>query len=58
MATSKKRRQSKPKGKTAPTFQRKRKRSFSEKAIMVLGIIIALSMVLALVVNISGGQIF
>jgi cell division protein FtsL len=49
-----KRRKPKSKGKTTPTFQRKRKKSFSEKTIMILGIIIALSMVLALVVNIGG----
>jgi cell division protein FtsL len=57
MATPKKRRP-KPKGKTPPSFQRKKSRSFSEKAIMILGIIIALSMVLALVVNIGGGSAF
>jgi cell division protein FtsL len=54
MANSRKRRQAKTKGKTAPTFQRKRRRTFSEKATIVLGILIALSMVLALVVNIGG----
>jgi cell division protein FtsL len=58
MATAKKRRKPRAKGKTPPTFQRKRKRSFSEKAILVLGIIIAVSMILALVVNISGGRVF
>ena len=58
MTTAKKRRKAKPKGKTAPTFQRKRKRSFTQIATIVLGILIALSMVLALVVNISGGAGF
>jgi len=53
MATTRKRRSLKPKGKTAPTFQRKRRKTFSEKATIVLGIVIALSMVLALVVNIG-----
>jgi len=56
MATAKNRR--KARGKTPPTFQRKRTRSFTEKATIVLGIIIALSMILALVVNISGGRVF
>jgi cell division protein FtsL len=42
-------------GKTPPTFQRKRKKTFSEKAIMVLGIIIALSMILALISNFGAG---
>lgn len=55
MPTERKRRKPKPKGKKAPTFQRKKKRSFSEKAMLVLGIIIALSMVIALVANIGSG---
>jgi hypothetical protein len=38
-------------GKTPPKFQPKRRRTMSEKIFMVLGIIIALSMVLALVVS-------
>ena len=41
-------RKPKSKGKTAPRFQRKRRRTTSEKVFMVFGIIIALSMVLAL----------
>jgi cell division protein FtsL len=48
------RKRRKPKGKKPPTFQRKKKRSFSEKAMIVLGVIIALSMVIALVANIGG----
>ena len=35
-------------GKTPPRFQPKRRRTFSEKVFMILGIIIALSMVIAL----------
>lgn len=58
MTTAKKRRKPRPKGKTTPTFQRKRKKTFTEKATIILGIIIALSMILALVVNISGGHVF
>ncbi len=54
MTTNNKRRKPKSKGKTAPTFQKKRNRTFTEKATIVLGIIIALSMILALVVNIGG----
>jgi hypothetical protein len=38
-------------GKTPPKFQPKRRRTMSEKIFVVLGIIIALSMVLALVVS-------
>jgi len=59
MAAARKKRKSKAKGiKTPPTFQKRRNRSFTEKATIVLGIIIALSMILALVVNIGGGRIF
>jgi cell division protein FtsL len=38
-------------GKTPPKFQPKRRRSFSEKVFVVLGIIIALSMIVSLIVN-------
>ena len=48
---SKKKRKPISKGKTKPKFQPKRKRTFSEKAFMVVGIIIALSMILGLIVN-------
>jgi cell division protein FtsL len=58
MTTARKRRKPKPKGKSAPTFQRKKRRTFSEKAMIVLGILIALSMVVALVANIGGGPVF
>jgi hypothetical protein len=58
MATINKRRRRNSRGKTPPNFQRKRKRSFTEIATIVLGIVIALSMILALVVNISGGAGF
>jgi len=54
MTNIRKRRKPKPKGKKPPTFQRKKRRSFSEKAMIVLGVIIALSMVIALVANIGG----
>lgn len=58
MAKNRKRRQPKP---TPPPVSRKdqiykRKRSFSEKAIIVLGIFIALSMILSLFAfNLGGG---
>ena len=48
MATTTKRRKPKSKGKTPPVFQKKRRRTFSEKVFMILGILIAISMVLAL----------
>ncbi len=50
MAQAKKR---KPvsRGKTPPKFQHKRRKTFSEKVIIVLGIVIALSMVVSLIVN-------
>lgn len=59
MAAARKKRKSRQKGiKTPPTFKKRRNRTFTEKATIVLGIIIALSMVLALVVNIGGGSVF
>jgi hypothetical protein len=59
MAAARNKRRARAKGlKTPPTFQRKRKRTFTEKATIVLGIIIAVSMILALVVNIGGGRVF
>ena len=50
MAQAKKR---KPvsKGKTPPKFQPKRKKTFSEKTMVVLGLIIALSMIVALIAS-------
>jgi len=39
------------KGKTPPKFQPKRRKTFSEKAFIVMGVIIALSMIAALIVN-------
>lgn len=48
MAKQKRRREPAPKGPTQPKFQPKKGRTFSEKAFIVLGIIIALSMVLSL----------
>lgn len=50
MSKQKKRREAPPKGPTPPKFQPKKGRTFSEKAFIVLGIIIALSMVLSLFV--------
>ncbi|MFQ5398026.1 MAG: hypothetical protein ACE5E7_00345 [Anaerolineae bacterium] len=38
--------------------KRRRRRTFSEKAIMALGLIIALSMILSLVVSFSSGHSF
>ena len=38
-------------GKTPPKFQPKRRKTFSEKVFVALGIIIALSMIVSLIVN-------
>jgi len=40
-----------PKGKTKPKFQHKRAKTFSEKVFIVMGILIALSMIASLIVN-------
>ncbi len=50
MAQNKKRKPA-AKGKTQPKFQPKRRKTFSEKVFMVMGVIIALSMIAALIVN-------
>ncbi|MCB8920837.1 MAG: hypothetical protein H6662_04560 [Ardenticatenaceae bacterium] len=50
MAKQKKRRTSVSKGPTQPKFKPKHGRTFSEKAFIVLGIVIALSMILSLFV--------
>ena len=46
-----KRKKTVARGKTPPKFQPKRKKTFSEKVFVVLGIIIALSMLVSLIVN-------
>ncbi len=46
-----KRRKPVSKGKTAPKFQPKKRKTFSEKVFVVLGVIIALSMIVSLIVN-------
>lgn len=48
MAEKKKKRAT---GKTPPKFQPKRRRTMSEKIFVILGIIIALSMIVSLIVN-------
>lgn len=48
MAKQRKKRAGTNKGLTQPKFKPKRKRTFSEKAFLVLGILIAISMVLSL----------
>lgn len=50
MAKQKKRRETGSKGPTPPKFKPRTTRTFSEKFIIVLGIVIALSMVLSLFV--------
>ncbi|MCP4425134.1 MAG: hypothetical protein GY803_11620 [Chloroflexi bacterium] len=50
MAQNKKRKPA-AKGKTPPKFQPKRRKTFSEKVFVVLGILIALSMIVSLIVN-------
>ncbi len=50
MAKQRKRREAPSKGPTPPKFIPKKGRSFSEKAFIVLGILIAISMVLSLFV--------
>lgn len=49
--SSNKRRKPTSKGKTQPKFQPKRRKTFSERVFVVLGIIIALSMIVSLIVN-------
>ncbi len=50
MAKQRKRRDASSKGPTQPKFKPKKGRTFSEKAFIVLGVIIALSMILSLFV--------
>ncbi len=50
MAKQRKKREPLSKGPTQPKFKPKRNRTFSERAFIILGILIALSMVLSLFV--------